>query len=57
MRNLGRPSKRQFGPGRDGRPSDDLEVLVGKDARSDRTTAEPLHVLTPSPADEGSVGL
>jgi hypothetical protein len=57
MGNLGRPRKRQFGPGRDGRPADDLEVLIGEDAGGDRTTAELLHVLAPSPADECSVGL
>ena len=57
MGNLGRPGERQFGPGRDCRPSDHLEVFVGKHAGRDRAVAERLHVLTPSPADERSVGL
>jgi len=45
MRNLGRPGERQLGPGRDCRPSDDLEVFVGKDAGRDRAQS----VFTYSP--------
>jgi hypothetical protein len=49
--NLGRPSERQLGFRRDGRPPDNLVIFVGKDAGCDRAAAELLHVDTASRAD------
>jgi hypothetical protein len=49
--------ERQFVSRRNGGPPDYLNIVVRKNARRDRATAELLDILAPSRSDERTVGL